>query len=210
MLRWLFFDMGSTLIDESACVEARLRAVAEAAGLPLNVARLRAETLARDGCAFAVKALAGELNVPVPPWPQTLERPFPDAAPVLGRLRERFRLGIIANQSIGSEERLQKWGLLTFFDVVVASAEEGVSKPDPRIFELALERAGCAPGEAVMIGDRLDNDILPAKRLGMRTVWVRQSWGGVMEAVPEEARPDWSVQGLSELCALLEGLEKVK
>ncbi len=198
--------MGSTLIDESACVEARLRAVAEAAGLPLDVARLRAETLARDGCAFAVKALAGELNVPVPPWPQTLERPFPDVAPVLGRLRERFRLGIIANQPPGSAERLQKWGLRSFFDVIVASAEEGVSKPDPEIFRRALSRAGCAPHEAVMIGDRLDNDILPAKRLGMRTVWVRQGWGGAAEAVPEEACPDWSVRNLSELCALLEGV----
>ncbi len=57
-----------------------------------------------------------------------------------------------------------------------------------------------------MIGDRLDNDILPAKRLGMRTVWVRQGWGGAAEAVPEEACPDWSVRNLSELCALLEGV----
>ncbi len=205
MLRWLFFDMGSTLIDENACVEARLRAVAEAAGLPPDEARFRIETLARAGCAFAVSALAQELDVPLPPWPRELERPFPDAAKVLEQMHGRFRLGIIANQSPGTAERLQKWGLLSFFDVIAASAEEGVSKPDPEIFRRALERAGCAPHEAVMIGDRLDNDILPAKRLGMRTVWVRQGWGGVAEVVPEEARPDWSVRGLSELGALSEG-----
>ena len=49
------------------------------------------------------------------------------------------------------------FGILKYFNLVVASAEEGVAKPDKRIFEIALERAGCAPEEAFMIGDRIDN-----------------------------------------------------
>ncbi len=48
-----------------------------------------------------------------------------------------------------------------------------MSKPDKRIFEKAFELAGCLPTESVMVGDRLDNDIKPAKSLGMKTIWIR-------------------------------------
>ena len=72
-------------------------------------------------------------------------------------------IGVIANQSPGSEERLTRWGLIPFISVCVASAEVGLEKPDPAIFDLALRHAGCAASEPVMIGDRLDNDIRPAR-----------------------------------------------
>lgn len=49
-------------------------------------------------------------------------------------------------------------------DLVIASAEEGVSKPNPKIFEIALQRAQCEANKAIMIGDRIDNDIVPAKK----------------------------------------------
>lgn len=63
---------------------------------------------------------------------------------------------------------------------MIASAEEGVSKPDPRIFEIALGRADCKAEHAVMIGDRIDNDVVPAKKMGMKTVWIRQGRRWVM------------------------------
>lgn len=50
----------------------------------------------------------------------------------------------------------------------------GLSKPDLKIFKLALNKSECIPSEAYMIGDRLDNDIEPAAQLGMHTIWVRQ------------------------------------
>jgi FMN phosphatase YigB (HAD superfamily) len=58
-----------------------------------------------------------------------------------------------------------------------SSAEEHVEKPNRVIFELALSRAGCTASHAVMIGDRLDNDIRPAKLLGWRTIRVTQGFG---------------------------------
>ena len=67
-----------------------------------------------------------------------------------------------------------KFGIRDYFDVIIASAEAGVSKPDPEIFRLALSKAGCSSDECCMIGDRLDNDIEPAAALGMKTIWVRQ------------------------------------
>ena len=86
--------------------------------------------------------------------------------------RKKYKIGIIANQSLGTEERLAHQGILKFINLIVASAEEGVAKPDRRIFEIALERSNCKPVNAIMIGDRIDNDIIPAKRMGMNTIWI--------------------------------------
>ena len=82
---------------------------------------------------------------------------------------------------------------------MIASAEEGVSKPDPRIFEIALERAGCKVENAVMIGDRIDNDVVPAKKMGMKTVWIRQGGGGLWQLQGPEQQPDFTVDNLGEL-----------
>ena len=84
--------------------------------------------------------------------------------------------------------------------MVVASAEEGVAKPDKRIFEIALERANCKLEETAMVGDRLDNDIVPANEIGMYTIWIKR--GNWKDAYPREEleQPDMTVESLSELC----------
>ena len=56
-------------------------------------------------------------------------------------------------------------------DLLMASEEAGVSKPDPAIFALALGRLGCSADEAVMVGDSWENDIVGAQRAGIRAVW---------------------------------------
>ena len=93
--------------------------------------------------------------------------------------------------------------MLPYIDLIIASAEEGVSKPDLRIFEIALQRSSCPPEQAVMIGDRMDNDILPAKSLGMRTVWIKQGFGKYWNVTEEAERPDRVVGSLTELCDIL-------
>ena len=65
---------------------------------------------------------------------------------------------------------------MPFISLCLSSEEEGVEKPNRAIFELALSRAGCTASHAVMIGDRLDNDIRPAKLLGWRTIRVTQGF----------------------------------
>jgi FMN phosphatase YigB (HAD superfamily) len=67
---------------------------------------------------------------------------------------------------------LQQRGLLKHFGVVAISDELGMRKPDPAIFRWALEQAGTSPSHAVMVGDRRDNDIVPAGMLGMKTLWL--------------------------------------
>ena len=84
----------------------------------------------------------------------------------------------------------------------MASAEAGCAKPDLRIFTMALDKAGCEPSEAVMVGDRLDNDIIPAKKLGMKTVWVRQGYAIYQSIDDESKRPDYIVDSIDELIGL--------
>ena len=92
---------------------------------------------------------------------------------------------------------------MKYIDLVIASAEEGVSKPDRRIFDIALSRAGCKPENAVMIGDRLDNDIAPAKRLGMKTVRVKQGYAKYWTVNSKDEQADYEADDLSEIPGLI-------
>lgn len=89
-----------------------------------------------------------------------------------------------------------KW---LFFDIVITSAECGCAKPDLKIFKMALEQANCTTDECVMIGDRIDNDIAPAKQLGMKTVWVRQGFSKYQSAKSVSVQPNFIVDKVSEL-----------
>ncbi len=82
--------------------------------------------------------------------------------------------------------------------------EEGIEKPNSEIFLRALARAGCSAEEACMIGDRPDNDIAPAKRLGMKTIRITQGLGGMMPVTCEEQRADYAIDSLSALLNLIE------
>ena len=138
------------------------------------------------------------------PWHSEDEVPCPDAEPTLAELKRRgFKLGVIANQNPGTEERLAAWGLLGFFDVVASSAELGVAKPDPGIFRWALKQAECAARNAIMIGDRLDNDIAPANRLGMHTVRLMRGISAYHEPLTADEQPEYTIRSLDELLSLL-------
>ncbi len=84
----------------------------------------------------------------------------------------KFKLGLIANQPKEVIGVLENLGLLKYFHIYGISQIIGLSKPDPRFFHWALEQANCQPQEAIMLGDRVDNDIKPAKMVGMKTIWL--------------------------------------
>jgi 8-oxo-dGTP diphosphatase/putative hydrolase of the HAD superfamily len=86
--------------------------------------------------------------------------------------------------------------------VIASSAELGISKPDKEIFRLALAMADCRPENAVMVGDRLDNDIRPAKELGMKTVRIRKGLAIYMKPSCEAEVPDYTVDSLSEILSI--------
>lgn len=201
-IKWIFFDMGSTLIDETLAMEHRIREVIEGTGITY-------EQFIEKKVFFAKQNKPADLEtikffgLTKTPWHKEDERLFPDTIECLEKLHNDYKIGIVANQSLGSRQRLERFEILKYIDVVVASAEEGVAKPDKRIFEIALERAGCKPEEAVMVGDRLDNDIVPANEIGMFTIWIKQ--GNWKDACPrhEKEQPDMTVKNLHELCEMI-------
>ena len=203
-IRWVFLDIGSTLVDENLAVRRRVERTVAGTGVSFGDFYDRMTELCRTD-PKGYQLAAAEFGLQTVPWDSRDERPYPEAADCLRRLRERYRIGVVANQVPGCEGRLRAWGLLPYIDLVVSSAEEGVSKPDLRIFEIALERAGCAAREALMVGDRIDNDVRPARALGMGTVWLRQGLGSLYEPQTDEERPDRTVYSLDELADLLTG-----
>ena len=196
-IRWVFFDLGSTLLDERGAICRRIRETIKGSDITYQMFRdamLEAFRENRDGYREAVKRFSLQKT----PWHPEEERIYPGVSDLLECLGGKYSLGIIANQALGVEERLRDFRILEHFDLVLASAEVGLSKPDPRIFQLALDRAGCQAEQSVMAGDRLDNDIVPAKALGMKTVWVRQGdWKYASPRSPEET-PDFVVEDWKE------------
>ena len=201
-IKWLFFDIGSTLVDESLVYEYIFGGIADASGKSTEYIYDKAMEFYMQN-KKGDKEVAAMLGVKAPAWDTKLERLYPDAEEVLINLHEKYKIGVIANQMYGTEERLEAFGIRRFIDVVVASAEEGVEKPDRRIFEIAFERAGCSPEEAVMIGDRIDNDIVPAKKLGMKTVWMKQGFGRFWKIGGDEEKPDYEATCLTDLLDLM-------
>lgn len=197
----LFFDLGSTLIDETEAYKLRVLECIEGSLISYKEFDDMRKKLARDNMTCGNKDAADYFGLTLKPWRNDVEYPYSDAIYVLDTLKKKgYRLAVVANQAEGTVKRLEKWGMLCYFDFVLASFEEGVSKPDKEIFLRAVDKANAEIGECVMIGDRLDNDIKPAKDLGIKSVLVRR---GVVapyqEVVSDEFLPDITVNSLAEL-----------
>ena len=100
-------------------------------------------------------------------------RLHPDVIPTIDRLREaRISMGVISNFEEWLERLLESLGVTDYFPVLVISGVEGVEKPDPQIFRIALERAGVSAEESVYVGDHPFFDIEAAKEVGMVAVLI--------------------------------------
>lgn len=96
---------------------------------------------------------------------------FPDAVPTLAELRRRgYRLGVVSNWDTRLRAIAEGLGLTAMVDALVISAEAGVRKPNPGIFDVALERVGVRAEEAMHVGDLLEEDVEGARRAGVRPV----------------------------------------
>src|SRR5467141_2847890 len=180
--RWLFFDLGNTLISEERAWERRIQRLVsslERYGRCRAIEEVRAalreasEKFAPRLITRAIEKLIDDLEcrksiLAEARYDKELESLYEGAEQTLGALSSRYRIGVIANQPAGTEERLRKWGLMSFISICLSSTEVGLEKPNAAIFQLALSQSGCQPPQAVMIGDRLDNDVRPARLLGWK------------------------------------------
>ena len=109
-------------------------------------------------------------------------QPNPQAPVVLERLRQRdLAIGMISNSDGSIQRMITREGLAPYFRFVLDSRVVGVEKPDPRIFQMALERAGVAPDEAVYIGDLYSIDVVGSRAAGLDAILLDPAglWGHV-------------------------------
>lgn len=207
-IKYVFFDIGYTLVNEDNVWEQRCKEQAltkEAKELGLTETDIYNE-IVKASLAYQpqYRTVMKKYNfTEVAPYRSELEQPYEEAEKVLEYLSGKYKLGIIANQSDGLSERLEMFGIQKYFSLIISSWDYQVMKPDVKIFEIALDKAECKPCEAVMIGDRLDNDIFPAKSIRMKTIWMRQGFGGMQNISDEKYCPDEQVNSLLELMKIL-------
>lgn len=124
----------------------------------------------------------------------------PGIAEVLAELHGRkLLLGLAANQYARAVEELDRHGIGQYFAHREVSGHHGYRKPDVRLFLRACEDLGVEPGECIMVGDRVDNDIAPARLLGMRTVLLRTGRHIAQQPRSLEEVPDFEVRTVEEM-----------
>lgn len=114
-----------------------------------------------------------------------------------------LKLGLAANQPAEVIGRLEAHGIAKYFASTAVSGTHGFHKPDVRLFLHACEALGVAPEECIMVGDRIDCDIVPARQLGMRTVRLRTGRHVTQEPRSEAERPDVEVTDVAAMRAAI-------
>lgn len=133
-----------------------------------------------------------------------------DVHPTLQALLvQGYKLGLISNT--GDDTNVQtlvdRDGLRSYFDVIVTSAAQGIRKPNPRIFHIALEHWGIPAYQAAMVGDSLGADILGARNAGLYGIWItRHADTAANRSHEDTIRPDAVINSLEELLELLDSL----
>jgi HAD superfamily hydrolase (TIGR01549 family) len=205
-LKAIFFDVGETLIDETRLMHLwadtlgvgrdefmavlddvifnnePIRSVFERLRPGFDVAAARAQRR-RDGTDFLIEA----------------RDLYADARPCLSMLkRQGFFVGVAGNQPPTAKAALDSFGLEAH--VITTSSELGVDKPSPDFFQKILSLGGAQPEETAYVGDRVDNDVIPAQAAGMIAVFVeRGPFGRVHARRGDAAGADIFVKSLSEL-----------
>ena len=208
-IRAVVFDVGETLLDESRAWSewARWLGVSDltlAAVLGATIARgrdhIEALRIVRPGFDLAAQRRArSEAGLPDGLRPADL---YPDALPCIAALREMgLVVGAAGNTGVEVERFLRaSCGV----EPVASSAGLGVAKPAPQFFAAIAELVGVDPGLIAYVGDRVDNDVLPALAAGMVAVHIRRGpWGHLHARLPGAERADIRIDALSELPARL-------
>jgi HAD superfamily hydrolase (TIGR01549 family) len=225
---FIFFDLGQTLVDEWRFIEYldnKLLEVLNGFGARIDLRNYRAvrdnvirnrmigngstRELIIEICRLVTqhgyeRIIADRLEYDIKYGRRELFRFYYDAEQTLSILSQKYKLGIIANQSRDVLQLLDKFNFRDFFNVVIISSEVNMNKPDPRIFQLAMDRVANNSKRYIMIGDRLDTDISPANKLGMKTIRYTNSLFRLQEPIDESEMATHVVNRLSEIPGILQ------
>ena len=218
-LQVVFLDIGGVIYDDRVYRRAVLRGLRDlGAAVTEEEYEAAYEELRRaQGASFrdalAERFLSSEVGrdevtrAIAPHWANPPDALHDDVRPCLEALvAAGYRLGVIANQPSEIRRAMVRDGLTAYFEFLGVSDDLGMEKPDPRIFAHALEEIGAEPSACVMVGDRLDYDVRPAKAAGMRAVWVLRGEAPVEPSPEQLAEPDAWVHTLAELPATLDAI----
>jgi HAD superfamily hydrolase (TIGR01509 family) len=190
----VLFDFGGTLDADGLTWKARFSRLFEEEGLDASAERFDAAYYAADDALVGAiptalsfretvdrladgvaRGLGGDETMP----PRVARRFTEEAlehlrlnAPLLARLSRRYRLGIVSNFYGNLVTVCHNAGIHPFFSVIVDSARVGCVKPDPRIFQRALDELRMRPAETVFVGDSLPRDMAGARAVGMQHIWL--------------------------------------
>ena len=223
----VLFDVGGPIDMEFAWEIAVDGAIASACGLEgIRVDQATIDEASEAAvAAFAPDAYAHMIETLCGGDPRTVERVRqrvramtgnldvfqlrPDIDGLLRRLGERgLRLGIVANQPPAARERLVRAGIGDLFDRQGLSGLTGYRKPDPRAFLAAADALGVPPAACIMVGDRIDNDVVPAKVLGMAAILFRGGRHRRQRPRSAAEEPDAVVADVLELEAAIDALRR--
>jgi HAD superfamily hydrolase (TIGR01549 family) len=213
VVRVVVFDVGETLIDETRIWSRWADRLGVTRFTMLGVLGGMAALGQSFDEAFRIVKPGFDLEAEQEAWrredPDGLRVNFdaddlyPDVRPGLAALRDLgYELIIAGNQPPQAYDALTAMELAV--DAVHTSDGWGVSKPDPGFFAKVVAVSGREPGEILYVGDRLDNDVLPARTAGMRTALIRRGpWGYLHATRPEAAKADHVIDDLHALVAVL-------
>lgn len=193
-MKAVVFDLGYTLIDEDRV----WKAAANELGWPESVffAALGSVIERRRRHRDVLEILGGDSRLRLIPFePRDF---YEDALPTLRAAKEGGNVvGIAGNFSQEIEGFLSDHADVDF---IASSARSGVQKPDAEFFARIVADAGCEPADITYVGDRLDNDVLPAVSIGIASVWViRGPWAVVQQGWPEAETAATRVRELAEI-----------
>jgi HAD superfamily hydrolase (TIGR01509 family) len=188
-LSWVVFDVGETLVDETGMWER----AADAAGVPrFTLMGVLGGLAARGGHHQRVWEI---LNVQPSESIWTEADFYPDALPCLEALRDNgLRVGAVGNTRREAEAMLSP-----HVDLVGSSARWGVEKPSPEFYARLVDECGVEPARIAYVGDRVDNDVLPALAAGLVAVHVRRGPWGLLHETPPGALEVHDLAGLPAL-----------
>jgi putative hydrolase of the HAD superfamily len=165
----------------------------------LSDTRRRIVAMAFSNLGIDAPAVAIELADTYAEMREGRARPFPGVLDTLQDFRNRgVRLGLVTNGASEMQRgKLERFGLVPYFDCVIIEGEFGAGKPDERVFRHMLEQLGVAAHDTWMVGDDLQRDVAGAQALGMFTIWVDWKGGGLPESSP--VQPSRIIRSVADL-----------
>ncbi len=223
MLKAVLFDLDHTLYSRELTMTRLAPAFAQAMGIQKNADETAALLIEADKCFYdenyAYRGFGAvyehiKRSAPLPSFEAFRDfvaaslgkaaTPYPFTHSVLEYCRGRgLRLGMITNGRSGmQDDKLEALGIRPYFDDLIMAGDNGILKPDPRVYLTACRHLCVRPEEAIFVGDNPAEDIDGANRAGIAAVWIRQP----REYPAHIAPPAYSVQSIEELPALIDSL----